>query len=88
MSASNPGPVRRFFRGVWRVVDVSRRVVLNLIFLLILAIVVVERPLLRSWTLEGPEKLPPRMSRVRSAPFTRLSPACATRGGTGHTSRC
>ncbi|MDX2261836.1 MAG: outer membrane protein assembly factor BamA [Gemmatimonadales bacterium] len=30
---------------------------------LILAIVVVERPLLRSWTLEGPEKLPPRMSR-------------------------
>ena len=37
MSASNPGLVRRFFRGVWRVVDVSRRVVLNLIFLLILA---------------------------------------------------
>ena len=36
MSASNPGPVRRFFRGVWRVVDVSRRVVLNLLFLLIL----------------------------------------------------
>ena len=31
MSASNPGPVRRFFRGVWRVVDVSRRVVLNLL---------------------------------------------------------
>ena len=40
MSASNPGLVRRFFRGVWRVVDVSRRVVLNLIFLLILALVV------------------------------------------------
>ena len=40
MSASNPGPVRRFFRGVWRVVDVSRRVVLNLIFLLILTVVV------------------------------------------------
>ena len=41
MSASNPGPTRRFFRGVWRFVDVSRRVVLNLIFLLILALVVV-----------------------------------------------
>ena len=41
MSASSPGPARRFFRGVWRVVDVSRRVVLNLLFLLILAIVVV-----------------------------------------------
>jgi protease-4 len=41
MSASSPGPTRRFFRGVWRVVDVSRRVVLNVLFLLILAIVVV-----------------------------------------------
>ena len=40
MSASNPGPVHRFFRGAWRVVDVSRRVVLNLIFLLILLLVV------------------------------------------------
>ena len=40
MSASNPGPARRFFRGVWRVIDVSRRVVLNLIFLLILALVI------------------------------------------------
>ena len=29
--------MRRFFRGVWRVVDVSRRVVLNLLFLLILS---------------------------------------------------
>jgi protease-4 len=41
MSASNPGPVRRFFRGAWRVVDVSRRVVLNLVFLLILAVIIV-----------------------------------------------
>jgi protease-4 len=40
MSASNPGPARRFFRGVWRVIDVSRRVVLNLIFLLVLALVI------------------------------------------------
>ncbi|HEY2558800.1 MAG TPA: signal peptide peptidase SppA [Caldimonas sp.] len=41
MSASSPGPARRFFRGLWRVVDVSRRVVFNLLFLLILALVVV-----------------------------------------------
>jgi protease-4 len=41
MSASQPGPLRRFFRGVWRVVDVSRRVVLNLVFLLILGFVVI-----------------------------------------------
>ena len=41
MSASNPGPVRRFFRGAWRVVDVSRRVVLNLLFLLILIAVII-----------------------------------------------
>jgi len=41
MSASQPGPARRFFRGIWRVVDVSRRVVLNLVFLLILAVVLV-----------------------------------------------
>jgi protease-4 len=41
MSASNPGPVRRFLRGAWRVVDVSRRVVLNLVFLAILVLVVV-----------------------------------------------
>ena len=41
MSASQPGSLRRFFRGVWRVVDVSRRVVLNLVFLLILAFVVI-----------------------------------------------
>jgi len=41
MAASSPGPARRFFRGVWRVVDVSRRVVLNVLFLLIVAVVVV-----------------------------------------------
>ncbi len=41
MSASQPGPIRRFFRGTWRVVDVSRRVVLNLIFLVIVAFVVI-----------------------------------------------
>jgi protease-4 len=41
MSSSNPGPVRRFFRGAWRVVDVSRRVVLNLLFMVILIAVIV-----------------------------------------------
>ncbi|MEO8081752.1 MAG: signal peptide peptidase SppA [Caldimonas sp.] len=41
MSASNPGPIRRFFRGVWRVIDVSRRVVLNVVFLFIVVVVVV-----------------------------------------------
>jgi protease-4 len=41
MSASNPSPIRRFFRGAWRVVDVSRRVVLNLVFLLIVVVIIV-----------------------------------------------
>jgi protease-4 len=40
MSASQPGRTRRFFRAVWRFIDASRRVVLNLVFLLILAVVV------------------------------------------------
>jgi len=41
MSSSNPGPVRRFFRGAWRVVDVSRRVVLNLLFMIIVIAVII-----------------------------------------------
>jgi protease IV len=41
MSASSPGPARRFFRSVWRVVDGSRRVVVNVLFLALLAIVIV-----------------------------------------------
>jgi protease-4 len=41
MSASNPGPVRRFFRALWRFIDASRRVVLNLVFLAILVAVAV-----------------------------------------------
>ncbi len=40
MSASNPGRVRRFFRALWRVLDTSRRVVLNLIFLAIVVFIV------------------------------------------------
>ncbi len=41
MSASHPGPLRRFFRALWRFVDASRRVVLNLVFLAILIAVAV-----------------------------------------------
>ncbi|HEY4958083.1 MAG TPA: signal peptide peptidase SppA, partial [Caldimonas sp.] len=41
MSASNPGPTRRFFRGLWRFIDASRRVVLNLVFLAVLLVIVV-----------------------------------------------
>ena len=41
MSASAPGPVRRFLFGFWRVVDVSRRVVFNLLFLFIVIAVIV-----------------------------------------------
>ncbi|MDQ6640826.1 MAG: signal peptide peptidase SppA, partial [Pseudomonadota bacterium] len=41
MSASHPGPVRRFFRGAWRVVDVSRRVVLNLLFMIIVIALII-----------------------------------------------
>ena len=41
MSASQPGPTRRFFRGAWGFVDASRRVVLNLIFLAIVVVVIV-----------------------------------------------
>jgi protease-4 len=41
MSASNPGPIRRFLRGTWRVVDVSRRVVLNVLFLFVVLVILV-----------------------------------------------
>jgi protease IV len=41
MSASNPGPIRRFLRGTWRAVDVSRRVVLNLLFLFVVLVILV-----------------------------------------------
>ncbi len=41
MSESPPGRVRGFLRGAWRFIDVSRRVVLNLVFLAIVVLVVV-----------------------------------------------
>ncbi|MEO8278763.1 MAG: signal peptide peptidase SppA [Ideonella sp.] len=40
MSEEKPGVIRRFFRWIWRFIDGSRRVVLNLIFLGIVALVV------------------------------------------------
>jgi protease-4 len=40
MSASQPGPARRFFGSAWRFIDASRRVVLNLIFLAVVVLVV------------------------------------------------
>ena len=41
MSASNPGLIRRFFRGVWRTIDFSRRLVFNLIFVAIVVLIIV-----------------------------------------------
>ncbi|MEZ5465825.1 MAG: signal peptide peptidase SppA [Lysobacteraceae bacterium] len=35
MADSRPGPIYRFFRGLWRTLDFSRRLVMNIIFLLI-----------------------------------------------------
>ncbi len=41
MSASHPGLIRRSFRGLWRFVDFSRRLVFNLIFVAIVVLIVV-----------------------------------------------
>ena len=84
MSASNPGLVRRFFGGVWRVVDVSRRVVLNLIFLLFLAVVVLALvragrrrwPRRRRWCSTSTARSP---SRARATCARRRSTGCAAR---------
>ena len=35
MAESRPGPIYRFFRGLWRTLDFSRRLVMNIIFLII-----------------------------------------------------
>ena len=40
MSAFKPGRTRRFFGGLWRFLDASRRVVLNLIFVAIVVLIV------------------------------------------------
>jgi protease-4 len=45
------GPIRRFFGGLWWLIDGSRRVVLNLIFLLILGLI------LAAWLRSGPQLL-------------------------------
>src|SRR5690349_6507197 len=36
MSKENPGVIRRLFRGLWNALNFTRRLVLNLIFLLLL----------------------------------------------------
>ena len=41
MSSNTPGPLARFFRGIWNSVNFARRLVFNLVFLFVLAIVVV-----------------------------------------------
>ncbi len=40
MAASSPGFLRRFFGGVWRFIDAFRRLVVNLLFLLVLAVII------------------------------------------------
>jgi protease-4 len=39
--AERPGIIRRFFGGLWRFVDLSRRIVVNVIFLVIVAVVLI-----------------------------------------------
>lgn len=44
---ARPGLIRRFFRGLWNGIDFSRRLILNLLFLLIVGVV------LFSWFASG-----------------------------------
>jgi protease-4 len=37
--ATRPGPIRRFFGGLWALLDFSRRLVINLLFLLVVGVV-------------------------------------------------
>ncbi len=39
--AARPGLIRRFFGGLWRALDFSRRLVVNLLFLLIVAVLLI-----------------------------------------------
>lgn len=41
MSRANPGPLRRFFRGLLSVLDGTRRLVVNVVFLVVVAIVLI-----------------------------------------------
>ena len=41
MSNTTPGPIRRLLVGAWTLVDFSRRLVFNLVFLLVLAFLLV-----------------------------------------------
>ena len=37
MASNNPGPIRRLFRAIWNALNFTRRLVFNLIFLIVLA---------------------------------------------------
>ena len=37
MASNNPGPIRRLFRAIWNALNFTRRLVFNLIFLVVLA---------------------------------------------------
>ena len=41
MSHSQPGPIRRFFGGIWNTVNFARRLVFNILFLLVLFVLLV-----------------------------------------------
>lgn len=41
MSHSQPGPIRRFFGGIWNTVNFARRLVFNILFLLVLFLMLV-----------------------------------------------
>ena len=41
MSHSQPGPIRRFFGGIWNTVNFARRLVFNILFLLVLFLLLV-----------------------------------------------
>jgi protease-4 len=41
MPSDRPGPLRRFFGSLWRVIDGTRRVVVNIIFLIVVAVLLI-----------------------------------------------
>ncbi|MBZ0222373.1 MAG: signal peptide peptidase SppA [Dokdonella sp.] len=40
MTNTNPGPIRRFFRAIWNAVNFTRRLVFNLIFVIVLVAII------------------------------------------------
>jgi len=61
MPAARPGPVRRLFGAAWRLLDLSRRVVLNLLFLALLAALAA---LAWAFFMQGPRRLEDRTALV------------------------